>query len=113
MSRLPPMVTVCIPPVLRKEAEELAAESPPVHPAWQKVAQRGRHYSLRTSSIEDLEEIADWAYSWLVEPAAPLDKVKRQAFQNVIARAGKWVHLRPIGPCHYLAIGWKDKHKEN
>lgn len=109
MTRLPPMVTVCIPPVLRKEAEELAAESPPVHPAWLKVAQRGRHYSLRTSSIEDLEELADWAYSWLVEPAVPLDKVKRQAFQNVIARAGKWVHLRPIGPCHYLATGWKDK----
>lgn len=111
MTRLPPMVTVCIPPVLRKEAEELATESPPVHPAWQKVMQRGRHYSLRTSSIEDLEEIADWAYSWLVEPAEPLDKVKRQAFQNVIARAGKWVHLRPIGPCHYLAIGWKDLRK--
>ena len=109
---LPPMITVCIPPVLRKEAEELVAENPPVHPAWHKVAQRGRHYSLRTSSIEDLEELADWAYSWLMEPAAPIDKTKRQAFQNVIARAGRWVHLRPVGACHYIATGWKDQTKK-
>lgn len=105
---LPPLVTICIPPVLRKEAEELATESPLVHPAWGKVAQRGQHYSLRTSSIEDLEELADWAYCWLMEPAEPLDKAKRQAFQNVITRAGRWVHLRPVGACHYLATGWKE-----
>jgi hypothetical protein len=109
---LPPMVTVCIPPVLRKEAEELVAENPPVHPAWHKVAQRGRHYSLRTSSIEDLEELADWAFSWLMEPAMPIDKTKRQAFQNVITRAGRFVHLKPIGVGHYIATHWKENHKQ-
>jgi hypothetical protein len=104
---LPPLVTICIPPVLRKEAEELVAESPLVHPAWGKVAQRGHHYSLRTSSIEDIEEVADWARSWLTEPAEPLDKARRQAFQNVVERAGRHVHLSPIGACHFLATGWK------
>lgn len=107
MDSLPPMVTICIPPVLRKEAEELVAENPPVHPAWQKVTQRGRHYSLRTSSIEDLEELADWAYSWLMEPGAPIDKTKRQAFQSIIARTGRHVFLKPIGKGHFLATGWK------
>lgn len=104
---LSPMVTVCIPPVLRKEAEDIAAEMPPVHPAWQKVAQHGRHFSLRTSSIEDLEELADWAYSWLIEPKEPLSKAKRQAFQNVIARTGRHVFLKPVGASHFLATGWK------
>lgn len=109
-----PMVTVCIPPALRKEAEQLVAESPPVHPAWQKVKQRGRHFSLRTSSIEDLEELADWAYSWLVEPAEPLGKMKRQAFQSVIKRTGRFVHLRLVGSCHFMATGWKESsnHKQ-
>ena len=104
---LPPMVSVCIPPVLRAEAERLAAEEPAVHPAWKKVSQRGKHFVLRTSSIEDLEEVADWARSWLTEPSEPLDKAHRQAFQNVVERAGRHVHLSPIGPCHFLATGWK------
>jgi hypothetical protein len=101
------MVSVCIPPALWAEAERLAAEEPAVHPAWQKVRQRGKHFTLRTSSIEDVEEVADWARSWLVEPAAPLDKARRQAFQNVVERAGRHVHLSPVGLCHFLATGWK------
>ena len=104
-----PLISLCIPPVLRKEAEKVAAEQPPVHPAWQKVAQRGRHFTLRTSSIEDIEEIADWAYSWLNEPKEPLDKTRRQAFQNIITRAGRYVHLLPLGHCHCLATGWKPR----
>jgi len=108
---LPPMVSLCIPPVLRQEAERLAAEEPTVHPAWQKIRQRGRHFVLRTSSIEDLEEMADWARSWLTEPSEPLGKAQRQAFQNVVERAGRHVHLAPIGSCHFLATGWKDKQR--
>ena len=104
---LPPMVSVCIPPVLWAEAERLASEEPAVHPAWKKVSQRGKHFVLRTSSIEDIEEVADWARSWLTEPAEPLDKARRQAFQNVVERAGRHVHLSPIGPCHFIATGWK------
>jgi hypothetical protein len=104
---LPPMVSVCIPPVLWAEAERLASEEPAVHPAWKKVSQRGKHFVLRTSAIEDIEEVADWARSWLTEPAEPLDKARRQAFQNVVERAGRHVHLSPIGPCHFLATGWK------
>lgn len=108
---LPPMVSLCIPPVLRQEAERLAAEKPAVHPAWTKIRQRGRHFVLRTSSIEDLEEMADWARSWLTEPSEPLGKAQRQAFQNVVERAGRHVHLAPIGSCHFLATGWKDKQR--
>lgn len=109
VSSLPPMISICIPPVLREVAERVAVEQPPVHPAWSKVAQQGRHLVLRTSDMADIEELADWAKSWLEEPAEPLDKVKRQAFQNVIARAGRYVHLWPIGHGHFLVIGWKPK----
>jgi len=94
---------------LKAEAQRLAAEKPVVHPAWSKVSQRGRHFVLRTSSIEDLEELADWARSWLLEPSEPLDKARRQAFQNVVERAGRHVHLAPIGACHLLATGWRHK----
>jgi NAD-dependent SIR2 family protein deacetylase len=100
-------VSICIPPVLRTEADKVVAELPSVHPAWRKLEQRGRHYVLRTSSIDDLEELADWACSWLSEPMEPLGKAKRQAFQTVINRTGRYVHLRAIGSCHYLASGWK------
>ena len=108
-SVLPPMVSLCIPPSVRAEAERLIIEEPAVHPAWTKIQQRGRHFVLRTSSIEDLEELADWARSWLTEPAEPLDKARRQGFQNVLARAGRYVHLSPIGTCHLIATGWKTR----
>jgi len=101
------MVTICIPPILKEEAQKLAKEEPPVHPAWRKVSQRGRHFMLQTADICDIEELADWAQSWLEEPCKPLNKIQRQAFQNVITRAGRHVVLRPIGKCHFLAIAWK------
>lgn len=106
---LPPLVSLCIPPVLKPEAEAIAAQDPPVHPAWAKLQQHGRHFVVRTNDIQDIEEVADWARSWLMEPEHPLDKTTRQAFQNVVERAGRYVHLSPIGHCHYLATGWKKK----
>ena len=106
---LPPLVSLCIPPVLKPEAEAIAAQNPPVHPAWTKLQQHGRHFVVRTNDIQDIEEVADWARSWLMEPERPLDKTTRQAFQNVVERAGRYVHLAPIGHCHYLATGWKKK----
>ena len=101
------MVSLCIPPVLWGEAQRLAAEEPAVHPAWKKVKQRGRHFVLRTSSLTDLEEVADWAQSWLVEPSEPLDKARRQAFLTVVERAQRHVMLAPIGIGHFIALGWK------
>lgn len=102
-----PKVTICIPPLIREEAKKVAAEQPSIHPAWQKIGQRGRHFTLQTSEAEDIAELADWARSWLEEPAFPLDKATRQAFQNVIARAGRHVHLKPVGTCHMIVTGWK------
>lgn len=104
---LPPLVSICIPPILKAEAQAIAAQEPMVHQAWRKMQQRGRHYVIRTSELQDIEEIADWARSWLVEPEGRLDKTRRQAFLNVLERAGRHVHLAPVGSCHYLAIGWK------
>lgn len=104
---LPPLVSLCIPPVLKAEAQAVAAQDPPVHPVWAKLQQQGRHFVVRTNDIEDIEEVADWARSWLMEPERPLDKTTRQAFQNVVERAGRYVHLAPIGTCHYLATGWR------
>lgn len=109
LDKLPPMVSICIPPILKEEAQKVAKEQPPVHPAWQKIGQRGRHFVLQTADICDIEELADWAKSWLEEPCEPLNKVKRQAFQNVITRAGKHVVLKPIGNCHFLAVGWRKR----
>lgn len=106
---LPPLVSICIPPVLKPEAQAIAAEEPMVHPVWRKMQQRGRHYVVRTSDLNDIEEVADWARSWLVEPDGHLDKTRRQAFLNVLERAGRHVHLAPVGSCHYLAVGWKTK----
>jgi hypothetical protein len=106
------MVTICIPPLVQEEAQRVAAEHPLVHPAWEKVKRRGRHLTLQTSDFCDIEELADWAKSWLEEPSQPLDKATRQAFQNVIARAGRHVHLKPIGTCHFLVTGWKQRDKQ-
>jgi hypothetical protein len=104
---LPPLVSICIPPILKPEAQAIAAEEPMVHPVWRKMQQRGRHYVVRTNELMDIEEVADWARSWLIEPEGRLDKTRRQAFLNVLERAGRHVHLAPVGHCHLLALGWK------
>ena len=108
---LPPLISLCIPPVLKADAQAIAAQEPIVHPVWQKLEQRGRHFIVRTNDIGDIEELADWARSWLVEPEEPLDKARRQAFQNVVERAGRHVHLAPVGHCHFIATGWKHKQR--
>lgn len=106
---LPPLVSICIPPVLKAEAQAIAAQEPMVHPVWRKMQQRGKHYVVRTRDLQDIEEVADWARSWLVEPEGRLDKVRRQAFQNVVERAGRHVVLAPVGHCHFIATGWKPR----
>jgi hypothetical protein len=64
---LPPLISLCIPPALKAEAQAIAAQEPMVHPVWRKLEERGRHFLVRTNDIEDIEEMADWARSWLVE----------------------------------------------
>ena len=107
LSSLPPLISFCIPPALKAEAQSIAAQDPAVHPVWKKLEQKGQHFIVRTNDIEDIEEMADWARSWLIEPDGRLDKVRRQAFLNVLERAGRHVHLAPVGHCHMLATGWK------
>jgi hypothetical protein len=70
-ANLPPIVNLCIPPALLADAEAIAAEDPPVHPAWCKLQKRGKHFVIRTNDLEDITEVADWARSALVEPASP------------------------------------------
>ena len=106
---LPPLISLCIPPALKAEAKAIAAQEPMVHPVWRKLEERGRHFLVRTNDISDIEEVADWARSWLVEPDGRLDKTRRQAFQTMVERAGRHVHLSPLGPCHFIATGWKQK----
>jgi hypothetical protein len=108
-TKLPPIVTLCIPPVLREQAESIASEQPPIHPVWSKLAQRGRHFSIRTNDLEDVTELADWAHSALVEPEAPLSKTQRQAFQAVLDRASRYAECLSIGECHCIALRWRDK----
>jgi hypothetical protein len=106
---LPPLISLCIPPALKADAQAIAAQEPMVHPVWRKLEERGRHFLVRTNDISDIEEVADWARSWLVEPDGRLDKTRRQAFQTMVERAGRHVHLAPLGPCHFIATGWKQK----
>jgi hypothetical protein len=106
---LPPLVSICIPPILRAEAQALSREEPAVHPVWQKCEQRGRHFVVRTRELGDIEEMADWARSWLEEPDGRLDKTRRQAFQNLVRRASRHVELKAIGHCHFVAVRWKGR----
>ena len=90
---LPPLISLCIPPALKAEAQAIAAQEPMVHPVWRKLEERGRHFLVRTNDISDIEEVADWARSWLVEPDGRLDKTRRQAFQTMVERAGRHVQI--------------------
>lgn len=108
-TKLPPIVSLCIPPILVEDAQAIAAENPPVHPAWCKLQKRGKHFVIRTNDLEDITEITDWARSALVEPAMPLTKVRRQAFQAVLDRANRYVEMIPLGFSHCIAIKWREK----
>ena len=107
IEQMPPKVRICLPPVLREAFEATAAECP--HPAWRKLERRGRHFVIATNELTDIEEVADWARSALVEPALPLTKAQRQGYQAVVARAAQWAVLEPLGACHFIASGWRQK----
>lgn len=104
-----PVVSICIPPALKEQAEAVARQNPPVHQAWAKLTQRGRHFVIRTRSLEDVTELADWARTALVEPVEPLSKRERQAYQAVLDRAIRYADILPIGSCHCIATKWRDK----
>ena len=106
---LSPMVHICIPPQLEKDALALAAENPPVHPAWGKVRHKGRHFVLSTNNLDDISEIADFARCNIEEPEVPLPKARRQAFQILLDRAFRHAELEAMGHCHCMAVKWRDK----
>lgn len=83
----------------------VAKECP--HPAWEKLQRRGRHFVIATNDLADLEEVADWARAALAEPPRPLTKAERQGYQAVVARTAQWCVLEPLGPCHFIASGWR------
>jgi hypothetical protein len=105
-TRLRPAASICIPPTIADDARAVAAEQ--VHPAWNRLEQRGRHFVLRTTELEDISELADWARAALVEPEKPLTKARRQAYQAVMTRAARWAVIEPIGHCHCLATKWRE-----
>lgn len=67
---------------------------------------------MATNELEDVEEVADWARTALVEPAAPLSKAQRQGYQIVVARAAQWAILEPLGSCHFVASGWRAQRRQ-
>ena len=107
MPPLPPQACISIPPTLQPEARALREQQPIVHGAWQRCEQRGRYFVLRSSSLDDLSELADWAQCSLVEPERPLSRAERAAFKAVLQRVGRWAHLEPLGASHCLAVAWK------
>ena len=106
---LAPTVTICIPPELMSEVVAMAQEQPPVHEAWTKTYRRGRHHVITTNSLEDITELADYARVSIEEPAAPLSKTKRQAFNTLLERAHRYAELEPMGNCHCMATKWREK----
>jgi len=109
VDNLPRMVVICIPPELEEEARALAAEEPPVHPAWKKAMRRGRHFVITTNELDDITEIADYARAGIEEPAMPLNKTKRQAYSILLDRAYRHAELVPMGECHCLATKWRPR----
>lgn len=105
----PRMVHICIPPQLQKDAQALAMENPPIHPAWNKCRQRGRHFVIATNELDDITEIADYARTNIEEPEEPLNKRKRQAYQILLDRAFRHAELAPMGECHAIATKWRDR----
>jgi hypothetical protein len=106
VTSLPPLASVYIPPLLLKEAQAIAAED--IHPAWKKMERKGNHFIVKTDSLDDLTEIADWARTALVEPEKPLGKAHRQAYATLIQRVERWAVIDAMeGTCHCWAIKWK------
>jgi len=104
---LPPSVLLYMPPLLKAKAKAIAAQEPLVHPVWRKFEERGNHFVVRTNDLKDIEEVADWAKSWLMEPEEQLSKRMRQAFQSVVDRTCRHVFFRQVGKYHVIAEGWK------
>lgn len=110
VTELPRTVHICIPPELEAEAKALAAESPPIHPAWSKGHRRGRHFVISTNELDDISEIADFARCYIEEPPSEgLSKSKRQALQILLDRTYRHAELIPVGSCHALAIKWREQ----
>ena len=103
---LPPLATVYLPPVLGPHIEAIMQQE--VHPAWLKLRREGLHYIVRTNSLDDLSEVADWARAALVEPEKPLTKGMKQAYQTVVNRTARWAIIEPLGPCHCIATKWRE-----
>ena len=108
---LTPLATIFIPPLLLENVEDTIKEN--VHPAWNKMLSRGRHFVLKTNSLDDLTEVADWSRTALVEPAVPLSLQQRIAYQSVIKRVSRWAVLEVLGSCHCIATQWKDPHSHS
>ncbi|CAB4155094.1 hypothetical protein UFOVP649_71 [uncultured Caudovirales phage] len=104
-----PLISICIPPALKEDAEAIAFQEPLVHPAWTKLEQRGKHFVIRTRELDDITEVSDWARTALVEPMAPLSKRQRQAYQSVLDRTIRYADILPIGYCHCIATQWRER----
>ena len=107
LNALPPLVLLYMPPLLRAKAKAIAAQEPLVHPIWRKFEERGNHFVARTNDLKDIEEVADWAKSWLIEPEEPINRRMRQAFKKVIERTHRYVSFQQIGKYNVIAQGWK------
>ena len=107
LTALPPLILLYMPPLLRAKAKAIAAQEPLVHPIWRKFEQRGNHFVARTNDLKDIEEVADWAKSWLIEPEEPINRRMRQAFKKVIERTHRYVSFQQIGKYNVIAQGWK------
>ena len=107
LKALPPLILLYMPPLLRAKAKAIAAQEPLVHPIWRKFEQRGNHFVARTNDLKDIEEVADWAESWLIEPEEKISRKMRQAFRNVIERTHRHVFFQQVGKYRMIAEGWK------
>lgn len=102
---LTPLATIIFPPLLLKEIKAAIKED--AHPVWNKMLPRGRCFVLKTTSLDDLTEVADWGRAALVEPPEGLSLSCRIAYRDVIKRVAKWAVLEAMEPCHCIATHWR------
>jgi hypothetical protein len=104
MTASPQACAICIPPSILDHARAVAEEG---FTTWQKLRRHGNHHAVICDSLEDVEEVADWASMMIEEPAAPLKRSQRQAFLAVLGRAHRFAVLEPLGAGHFIAVRWR------
>jgi hypothetical protein len=108
-SSAPPerFATIVIPRALQVDARQIAKEEPLCHPIWGKLRNRGEQLLALATCLEDVEELADFAFVELYEPRRQSSKNRRDACKALLDRCHRLIEMEVIGDVHILALRWR------